>query len=283
MKYVLYHKSCNDGLGAAYAAWLKFGEQATYIPVQYKQAPPEIESGTDVFIVDFSYPREVLEEIKNASTSLVVLDHHKTAMDDLKDFPGAMFDMNKSGARLAWEYFHPDKDVPELIELVEDRDLWRFKLPDTNAVGAALYLEKDFRNLQYFERDRELIVQKGNMKLSFDAQEIESSVRKAVVSNGNGKRCAIINTGNLISEVGANLYTNYDIDFAMMYFVTSDGTIVFSLRSISTDKMDVSVLAKSLGGGGHPCAAGFSLPMTEGLALLDMLYKHSEPLAPYKL
>jgi hypothetical protein len=36
-----------------------------------------------------------------------------------------------SGARLAWDFFWPDKQVPDLINFIEDRDLWRFAMPNS--------------------------------------------------------------------------------------------------------------------------------------------------------
>ena len=127
---VLYHAGCDDGFGAAYAIWLKYGYKAKYIPVQYGQDFPEVSPGETVFVVDFSYPRDVLQDIANRC-KLVVLDHHKTAMDDLADLPFAHFDMNKSGAVLAWEYFHPNRPIPVLLKYVQDYDLWTKELINT--------------------------------------------------------------------------------------------------------------------------------------------------------
>ena len=32
---ILYHADCDDGFGAAYAAWLSLGDSAEYQPVYY--------------------------------------------------------------------------------------------------------------------------------------------------------------------------------------------------------------------------------------------------------
>ena len=123
--YVLYHANCFDGMGAAYAAWTQLGDvNVEYIPVQYGSPPPETEAGSNVYIVDFSYSKGTLDEIKGKSAHMIVLDHHKTAAEDLDGYPGAIFDMKRSGAMLAWDYFHPGVHAPLLLDYIQDRDLW---------------------------------------------------------------------------------------------------------------------------------------------------------------
>jgi hypothetical protein len=163
--YILYHGHCYDGYGAAFAAWLRYQDNATYIPVSYGQLMPQIDNDSDVFILDFSYPREALKELARRTFSLVVLDHHQTAEKDLtglqeeiadefyktergKELPGSpyliRFDMNKSGAVLACEFFHGDSikcevgQLGEFFAYLQDRDLWKFELPMSREVSMAL-------------------------------------------------------------------------------------------------------------------------------------------------
>jgi uncharacterized protein len=108
----------------------------------------------DVLIVDFSYPLATLRAMAAEARSVLVIDHHATAEADLvgkvppvcrgpySDFLRyatqgvgnlfSLFDLSRSGAGLTWDYLHPGKPRPRIIDLVEDRDLWRFKHdPDT--------------------------------------------------------------------------------------------------------------------------------------------------------
>jgi len=94
--------------------------------------------GREIFILDFSFPRKALDEMRSRAKSVVILDHHKTAEKTLAGFPGAIFDMTKSGAVMAWEYFHPGVPVPQLLQRVEDRDIWRWALLDSAAAMAYL-------------------------------------------------------------------------------------------------------------------------------------------------
>ncbi|WP_199245523.1 hypothetical protein [[Phormidium] sp. ETS-05] len=71
--YILYHGHCYDGFGAAWAAWKALGDNdAQYIGVNYGEPQPEIPDDAAIFIVDFSYPRDVLIELKERSSSLLV-------------------------------------------------------------------------------------------------------------------------------------------------------------------------------------------------------------------
>ena len=269
--YVLYHASCFDGSGAAYAAWAALGDEGTtYLPVQYGQEPPEMESGSNVYIVDFSYPKDVLTALLGASQKLVVLDHHKTAKEALEGFPGALFDMNKSGAVLAWEYFHPGQQPPVLLEHIQDRDLWRWKIPGTREATAALWLHKDFR--EFGELDLTTLYNEGGVKTQFDDMELDSALKKTIVTRYGRYTCAFLNTTVLVSEIGSHLCNELPVDFSLSYFVEKSGDIAFGFRSVGD--FDVSAMAKELGGGGHKNAAGARVKSAQGFAVLQQLYSN---------
>lgn len=160
---ILYHGNCYDGFGAAFAAWLKFGSDANYIPVNYGKPPPKLEPSSEVFIVDFSYSAEILRDMGLAHKQVTVLDHHATAQKDLSHEAFVVlgcasenvkvscggfllpcqglqikFDMGKSGAVLAWEHFHPGTRVPDFFLYLQDRDLWHFNLNMSREVSTAL-------------------------------------------------------------------------------------------------------------------------------------------------
>ena len=113
--YVLHHDD-NDGYCSALAAYTVFKDRAIYKAVQYGQDFPDFpfSKEDEVYIVDFSYSREVLESVNQHVGKLQVIDHHDTAMEQLQGLPYALFDMSKSGAELSWEYFNPGIEVPDL-------------------------------------------------------------------------------------------------------------------------------------------------------------------------
>lgn len=143
---VIYHANCNDGFGAALAAWMKFGpsKDVTFIAGRYGDPAPDV-AGANVYLLDFSYKRDVIARMLDEAHTLTVIDHHKTAAEDLAPL-GIVIDQTQSGAVLAWKHFFPGTPVPPLLLYVQDRDLWRWELPQSREVSAALsVLPQDFR------------------------------------------------------------------------------------------------------------------------------------------
>lgn len=258
--HVIYHANCPDGFGAAFAAWLLLGDKAQYIPAKYGEAPPELPSDAHVVIVDFSYPRLQLEKLNATVKSLLVLDHHKTAQADLNGLHYAIFDMTHSGAYLAWTYFH-EGSVPDLILYLEDRDLWRWALPNSKEISATIgSYPRDFEtwNIELFQGEFETLVTQGESILRYKNQQVQLQADQFVWWSVNGHLVPVVNTTTEFSEVGEELCMRYpEAPFAMYYFDRGDGKRQFGLRS--RNGFDVSVIAKQFGGGGHPAAAGFQL------------------------
>lgn len=257
---ILYHKNCADGLGAALAVdlWLwEQARQADFRTVQYGDPAPDV-TGLDVYIVDFSFPRDDLLRMHSQAKSLVVIDHHKTAQAQLSDLPFCIFDMDKAGCVLTWEYLFPTTPVPLLFQYLQDRDLWTWQLPQSREVSAALrsyppFLSvwKDFLSDAGVER----LKGEGVAILRYQQREIEAvKFRPVERFTIGGYNVPCVNSTHLISEIGNELAQGEP--FAAIYFDTGDGKRVFSLRS-TDDGVDVSEIAKQYGGGGHRNAAGF--------------------------
>lgn len=268
--YVLFHANCYDGWAAAFASWLKFGETATYLPVAYGNPPPALERGSDVYIVDFSYPRATMLDMANNHYSLTILDHHKTAQADLEGLEAealqcgimgvtAQFDMNESGATLAWDYFHAGQERPRVFEYVKDRDLWTFALPLSREINAALRSEPfDFERWQQLCQPKwlnELAVQ-GRGILKHQDEMVAMMCKQAVWRKLGGYNVPVVNATVYFSEVGDYLCQQHeDIPFAAYYLDRADKKRQWGLRS--RGGFDCSLVAKQFGGGGHAGAAGF--------------------------
>lgn len=275
--YVLYHANCADGFGAAMAARLKLFDDAEYLPVKYGQRPPDMAPGAEVYILDFSYPREELEQLGGVMSKVVVLDHHKTAKEALADFVGpdpdpanprkvtARFDMNRSGAVLAWEYFHIGKPVPSLLHYVQDRDLWTWALPESRAVSAGLRtIPTAFDAWALYMENVEGLAAIGRPVLAYQDELIGALVNDARPQIIGTVPCQVVNTHVLISEVCERLLVLHPgFGAAACYFDRKDGTREYSLRSRNGSSVDVSAVAKEFGGGGHKHAAGFTRPSGE--------------------
>ena len=126
------------GAAAACVVSLKFPD-AVLIPAQYGDTPPDV-SGQDVFIVDFSYKRPVLERMYKKAKSLVVYDHHKTAEKELEGLDYAVFDKELAGCSLTWRQLFPGSTLPRVLYHITKRDLWQHELyDDTDAICTALW------------------------------------------------------------------------------------------------------------------------------------------------
>jgi uncharacterized protein len=210
-----------------------------------------------------------LHEMATSAKSLVVLDHHKTAMADLEGFaddnwptgyftkPLIVFDMDKSGARLTWEYFHPGQMAPWIVGYTEDRDLWRWQLPDSREINAAVWsYDQTFETWDWFgaETDLSFLITEGRAIERAKAQMIDSICANAREVEIDGHRILAANTSVLFSEVAGKLAEGRP--FGATWFVRADGKRQWSLRS-RDGGVDVSEVARRHGGGGHRNAAGF--------------------------
>lgn len=260
---VIYHGPCNDGFTAAWAAWMKFGDQARYYQTTYGKDPIRGLEGKDVFILDFSYPREILKKIEKVANSLLVLDHHLTAQKDLEGLECATFDMDRSGCGMSWDYFHGSQR-PAIINHAEDSDLWKFQFANTQEIFTVMETtEKTFDNWTelFFKMESEeeyrKLVEKGKAMLAYKNHIVQERFAKkpAYIYLDNN----IIPSANSTvwqSEIGSVLAKNNDT-FAAVWYQLSDGRFKVSLRSDKNVGMDVSEVAKRYGGGGHKNAASF--------------------------
>ena len=257
---VLYHGNCPDGFGGAWSAWCAWGDTVQFFPVSHGDAPPELPDDASVLMVDIVYPREVTLALKDRVRELVILDHHKSAQEELGDLSFATFDMQRSGAMMAWNYCHPGQEPPPLIGYVQDRDLWRFALPNSREVTAALGsypMDFDIWN----SLDVNQLASEGVAILRFRDLTVKSIVGFSRWGEIGGYSVPIVNATAHWSDVGAAMLAQYpEAPFVGAYFDDSNGIRRWSLRS--RPDFDVSVVAKGLGGGGHPQASGFREPKT---------------------
>lgn len=276
--FVFYHGNCIDGFGAAVVAHKVLGDQnVTYIPCTYgdekvdplkkafglakKKVDPKKVS---VVLVDFTYPKETLLSMKSRCAELTVLDHHHSAQKDLEGLDFCIFDMEKSGAMLAWEYWFPHQASPQLIKYIQDRDLWQFKLPGSEEVTAALrsqprtfevwqtLLDDGHQAIEDLKKEGSVILTHQNQMVDIMCQEVSwQEIGDCIVP--------VVNASVYFSEVANRLCNLYPTTPFAAYFYDRPNTRQYGLRSLK-GKADVSQIAKLYGGGGHIHAAGFNLP-----------------------
>lgn len=262
---VIYHRNCPDGFGSAYVAWLtlrRWAGNTVYVPAQYGETPPELPPSCKVWILDFSYPRPVMESLhrRHGAANVRLLDHHRTADNELAGLPNTRINLRHSGAMLTWQEFN-DGPPPLLVRYLEDRDLWKFDLPHSRDVAGLVssypYEFTAWQELQRrLEQDFDTSVTVGSAILDFQQRQLERLLQTAHLIDVAGHEVPAVNSPLLVSEVGDALLDAYpDHRFAAIYHQEPDHR-KWSLRS--RGDFDVSEVAQQMGGGGHASAASFT-------------------------
>lgn len=281
---VIYHgRNCPDGFASALAAWLYYAGQAEFLALDHGdiQSVDQLPAlaGRAVYILDFSFSSEILRSIEARAAKLVMLDHHKSAADQLSGFDcrcGIVhFDMHKSGARLAWEFFHPEQPVPDLVRFVEDRDIWVWQYAESAGFLAALDMEPfEFARWQeiasFDAMQLALYVERGR------AMDEKFSKLAAVIAEGaqaltfNGVRGLMVNAPGVFHSLVGDILSRQSGTFALMWSVDKNGLIKAGLRSPRS--FDCIALASSMGGGGHAQACGFKMAVARLPELLGGVF-----------
>lgn len=287
----IYHGNCDDGFAAAWVVRSRLGDrQVELYAGQYQRDPPDV-TDRHVLMVDFSYKRPVLLEMAKKAKSIVILDHHHTAAQDLFGFPepapfvewcdkgldlveradppiAALFDMNRSGAGLTWDFFSFGNQRPAFIDYIEDRDLWRKSLPGIDSFTMALRSHpQDFDVWdRLVEAGPQALIDEGAAIQRFYRLRVEELKRSAYDALLGGAPVKITNAPYFAASEVAGELAEMGTDFGACYFEVSRGRWAYSLRSRGA--FDCSAIAKLYGGGGHKQAAGFTVDAAVHQALL---------------
>lgn len=289
----IYHADCLDGFTAA---WIvnKRWPGVEFRPANYNGiVPDEGIGGKNILIVDFSFKPKVLEDMARKAASIVVLDHHKTAREDLSGMPQLVrpeyetvmefldvhpiaveFDMDRSGARMTWDFCYPGKSPPQLVLAVEDHDLWRFKRKDTGFLTTYLrslpmHFDDWTQVADAYESNPGALLDKAIAVQRYRDVCVEEFVRNASCRKFDGHRGVPVSftTYSFTSTVCHELLKKFpQAPFSVGVIVSFDG-VTCSLRS-QDSRLDVSEVARTHGGGGHRNAAGFRLNSLEDLKCL---------------
>jgi oligoribonuclease NrnB/cAMP/cGMP phosphodiesterase (DHH superfamily) len=272
----IYHAGCPDGFGAAWAVWKAWGDQARYVPRGHEDPlrPRDFE-GDQVVFVDIAPPLESLRQLAESAAEIIILDHHVSARDRFESEPGLCdafqqsghtvhFDLDHSGAILAWRLFHPDAEIPELLRYVEDQDLWRWELPRSEEVNAVIGSHP--RSFDVWERlaatPVEQLATEGVPIVRAQRIEVEQALHHAHPISLGRIRVEAVDSRTHRSRIGHELAkrSKYGTPCGVVYRLT--GTQV-DVSIYSVEDFDVSKLAAEFGGGGHRNASGFSVTLDD--------------------
>ena len=273
-----YHAGCPDGFGAAWAVRRAWGTDAWYVARSHDDRV-QLADCEDALVafVDIAPAREELRELAEVASQVLVLDHHITARDRLASDPGTInaleadghllhFDLEHSGAVLAWQSFHPDEPVPDLLRYVEDQDLWSWALPDSDAINAAIASYP--REFEVWDRlasePMDRLVEQGAPILRANRMEVERRLDHARPIALGTARIEAVNASTNRSQIGHELAKRARFGQAWGLVYRVEGAEVFATL-YSIGDVDVAKVAVSYGGGGHRNAAGFHVGLSRWL------------------
>ncbi|QYB17403.1 oligoribonuclease NrnB [Pacmanvirus S19] len=268
---IIYHSNCLDGSSAAWAFTQakKFGKDFGKLIFHYtnercfeKDKSIPILTGKNVYILDYCYPKEILEKINSIANNLTVIDHHKTAVELFDVVPDyCIFDMTKCAAEITWDYLYGKNTRPWFLQHVRDRDLWLWENPNSRAFSAAINeVGLSFKVLdELLVAEPDELYQRGKTILEFDNRLVNKLCKAAELVEFEGYTIYALNTILYISECGNTLCKMGKAKFALLYrYQLKQNEWWISLRGCEENGIDLTLIAKKYGGGGHPLASGFT-------------------------
>jgi oligoribonuclease NrnB/cAMP/cGMP phosphodiesterase (DHH superfamily) len=292
---VIYHDECCDGFGGAWTFWLASKKRSREKDVRFIGASHyydddkiqnmlEICTDKNVVSIDFCYTTDILRQLNNVATKLIILDHHATTLEHIQAVnieEQTILDIDRSGCAIAWDFCFPNEKMPEFLQYIQDRDLWRWELENTKHFTAKFYSSVDFD----FEKWSEMLksenvkkcIEEGKVIIPYEQSEINNLASKASefswdIGAGKPYKIQVSNCSTLTSKLGNQL--SKSCDFALVWFYDHiNNYIKVSLRSDSRgNNVNVEQIARKFGGGGHANASGF----TWTKSIDDLLYRAKE-------
>lgn len=308
-KYLIYHAKCADGVRCAqilkklYPELICLGEHPGTL---FNVIGDE---NISVICVDIIFIEEQLNEFSKFKHVLII-DHHSgnkellTLYSTISSFE-IIFDEERAACHIIEDLFIGKRSL--ITQHIGYRDLYKLdEIPYCREVNASLYLnsetyyvEKSLRTLYLkstYDRNIPNYIEEGKILLKLQSYQIYEDVKKA-------EQCVLTtplgyyNVWTVFSRRNPNEVCNYLCnvpfniesvdssadainipDFAIMiYYNYKEKLWEFSMRSNS---IDISEIAKSMGGGGHTLASKFKSPC---ISFLNFVSKSKNPRKPSDL
>lgn len=286
---------CLDGWAASELLMRNVEDERPYnisiFPCQYGDPipPAGTYAGRRVWIVDFSFPPDVMDAIADAAQAVIVMDHHQSAadqqwsekwtrFDSMAEFVAnttwdwslqsavCVIDQTRSGVGLVaqWVGATSGGDPPSWIGDVERRDLWQHQDVDGNpeviaAISSHPLTAGTYTKLEYAAR--EVLVEEGRAINRYRNQLIDQIAAstfqfclRAPDDSGIVVPC-VASPYSVGSDVAGRLAEESPTMIGG-YCILHLNEVQIGLRSRGNGP-DVAKIAEWYGGGGHRNASGF--------------------------
>jgi oligoribonuclease NrnB/cAMP/cGMP phosphodiesterase (DHH superfamily) len=271
---VISHKFCPDGSASSWCH--KQYEKNTKLDTKYHEVHAGEYLDIDykdktVLLVDICFKKNELLEMAKVAKFITVLDHHKSSQDSIDiqaDNVNIIFDMKRCGAQIAWDYFFPNVQRPWFIEIIADRDLWKWEMKESKEVGAYMNYKGMFHHDAYdrltviTEKEKEQMYEQGKLIIEFREREIKTYVKNAILTTMKTKTSTYVVylvecRRDYASDVGNLLAKDTKCDFVACYRYNVPTHEWYISCRAEKSNIDLSVITKEFNGGGHIKASGF--------------------------
>ena len=281
--FCIYHIADHDGKGSAAIVKSVYPE-IEFLGINHDMEIPkeQINQHDKIIVCDYCLPLDYMAEL-NGQKDLTWIDHHISAINEyeeahakgMKEIKGLRQD-GTAAIVLTWQYFYPQKEVPEGVKLLGMSDI--YDLSDERvkpfeyamqAAGVNRPTDEIWESVLDGTMNIEEMVSKGKAILSYIQVRNYRLVRGiSFTSEYKGHKCICANMPQGKSEFFDSLDILDRFDFMVNFFMNKHNC--WNLSFYSYKNFDVSKIAAEFGGGGHFHAAGAS-----GLKELpDFLKKH---------
>lgn len=273
--YGIYHNKDLDGFTSGAIINKKY-PKAEMLGFDYNEEFPKLKKGEAVIMSDVSQPmKDMLEIAKNSDFDFTWIDHHKSAIDAYKeffigskeDFIKAILDIKISACEGTWKHLFPNEEMPEAVLLLGEYDTFRNKdkkrweeiiLPFQFGMRSICNSIETFP-IELFKSNNKVkeIIEIGKAILKYQTLANETMAdKRAFTAEFQKLNVICLNGGIYNSDTFKSVYDPKKHD-AMLTFQFDGVAWQCSIYS-NKKEVDCSVIAKSLGGGGHAGASGFT-------------------------
>jgi len=264
---IISHANCPDGVVAAWLLKKMYNGAIVHFTRERDfYADKKMPDLTDrvVWIVDYSYPATIIKYLMTICKKIIILDHHKTALEDLSSFFSEMtltpadncityvtdklsmcIDLTKCGAEIVYDTQCAVNGMPKpwFIKHIRDRDLWLWENEGSKEFSQAFFnrglnMENLDKIVNFNDNEIHAFYQEGKELLDIQQKCIDEAVNRAEVMHMNVDNetkpytILIVNQTEYQSEVGNALCSkdinNYlPIEARTPYPRYSDFAVVF--------------------------------------------------------
>ncbi len=293
-----YHGKDFDGKCSG-AIVAMFNPNVELYPIDHGDPFPwnKITKDMQVIMVDFSLKAVDMLRLADACSHFVWIDHHKSALDDVTPtgflrHPNVDYRVviGKSGCELTWEHYSKDS-LPTVVHYLGRYDVHDEDAMNKNPNIMAFQFGLNVRNtgdlvdgiwpaiicnsgrvdkiLDANTLIRAIIEDGKVIKQYYDNTNREIMARNAGEATIEGLKCIWVDHAYTQSMIFDSIWDRTKYDAMFRFNVDKTGAVVVSMY---TDKpgVDVSVVCKKFGGGGHVGAAGFRTTLTELAKILPL-------------